>query len=195
MFARERVHGDLRAVHRDELGGGADDRNGDLRNGVRTFLEPSSSDHESGRRETRRRPLTAATVSSTLEPVLGQSKQIDVVLKERGELEWQVVVEVHKGEWLRSRALWLLEEKLNAYAAFVLDGQMKLLYPNSTPASTRIVIASVDPMPDDAIRLLEHAAAMLEPLAVKVSWKAEGGMPIGGVPSPIGFDAVQQNER
>jgi hypothetical protein len=127
--------------------------------------------------------------------VLGQTKQIDVVVKQPGELEWRVVVEVHKGEWLRDRAVWLLEEKLNAYAAFVLDGQMKVLYPNSTPAHTRIVVESVDPLPSEALALLEHVAAALEPYSVKVSWKPEGGMPPGGVPPPEGFDAAQQKER
>jgi hypothetical protein len=125
--------------------------------------------------------------------VLGQTKQIDVVLKERGVLEWRVVLEVHKGEWLRSRAIWLLEEKLNAYAAFVLDGQMKLLYPNSTTAQTRIEIASVDPLPAEAIRLLERVALALEPQAVRVSWTAAGGMPDEGVPPPEGF-AVASGE-
>jgi hypothetical protein len=127
--------------------------------------------------------------------VLGQTKQIDVVVKQPGELEWRVVVEVHKGEWLRDRAVWLLEEKLNAYAAFVLDGQMKTLYPNSTPANTCIAVESVDPLPADAIALLEHVAAALEPYSVEVSWKPEGGMPTGGVPPPEGFDAAQQKER
>jgi len=127
--------------------------------------------------------------------VLGNTKQIDVVVKQPGELEWRVVVEVHGGEWLRSRAVWLLEEKLNAYAAFVLDGQMKTLYPNSTPASTRIAVESVDPLPAEAVALLEHVAAALEPYSVRVSWNPEGGMPAGGVPPPEGFDAAQQKER
>ena len=137
--------------------------------------------------------LTARPSLTSLLPVLGQTKQIDVVLKERGELEWRVVLEVHKGEWLRGRAAWLLEEKLNAYAAFVLDGQMKVLYPNSTPDRTRIEIASVDPHPAEAIRLLERVAAALEPSAVRVSWAAEGGMPEQGVPPPQGF-AVESGE-
>ena len=122
--------------------------------------------------------------------MLGQTKQIDVVVKEQGELEWRVVLEVHKGEWLRGRAIWLLEEKLNAYAAFVLDGQMKTLYPNSTPAQTRIVIASVEPLPVEAIRLLERVAFALESQAVRVSWTAEGGMPEEGIPPPEGFALV-----
>jgi len=122
--------------------------------------------------------------------VLGQTKQIDVVLKEPGELEWRVVVEIHKGEWLRPRAVYLLEEKLNAYAAFVLDGQMKTLYPNSSPERTHIVVASVEPMPADAIRLLEQIAEAFKPASVKLSWTAEGGMPDEGVPPPQGFGAA-----
>src|SRR5262249_37006624 len=125
--------------------------------------------------------------------VLGQTKQIDVVVKEQGELEWRVVLEVHGGEWLRSRAIWLLEEKLNAYAAFILDGHMKTLYPNSTPKTTLLVIASVDPLPVEAIKLLEQVAVALEPQAVRVTWTAEGGMPEGGVPPPAGFTPAEND--
>ncbi|HEX3596991.1 MAG TPA: DUF6572 domain-containing protein [Polyangiaceae bacterium] len=127
--------------------------------------------------------------------MLGQTKQIDVVVKEPGELVWQVVVEVHKGEWLRPRATYLLEEKLNAYAAFVLDGQMKVLYPNSSPDKTNIVVASVDPIPVEAIRLLEQIAVALEPASVKLSWTAAGGMPEGGVPPPTGFDGENRPQE
>jgi hypothetical protein len=134
-----------------------------------------------------KRRLTARPSLTSLPPVLGQTKQIDVVFKERGELEWRVVLEVHRGEWLRGRAIWLLEEKLNAYAAFILDGQMRVLYPNSTPARTLIDIASVEPFPVEAIRLLERVAVALEPSGVRVSWAAEGGMPEHGVPPPKGF--------
>ena len=109
-------------------------------------------------------------------------------------LEWRVVVEVHKGEWLRSRAVWLLEEKLNAYAAFVLDGQMKLLYPNSTPAHTCIEVASVDPIPAEALALLEHVREAMAPHSVGVRWTAEGGMPLDGVPPPKPLDAARQSD-
>ena len=119
--------------------------------------------------------------------MLGQTKQIDVVLKEQGELEWRVVLEVLKNEWQRSRAVWLLEEKLNAYAGFIFDGHMKSLYPASSPSQTRIVVASVDPLPEEAIQLLAKVAEALQPHAVKLSFDPEGGMPPDGVPPPDGF--------
>jgi hypothetical protein len=122
--------------------------------------------------------------------MLGQTKQIDVVVKEQGEIEWRVVLEVHKNEWKRDRAVWLLEEKLNAYAGFIFDGHMRQLYPASSPSQTRIVIASVDPLPEEAVCLLEKVAQALEPHGVKVSWTLEGGMPPGGTPPPQGFSGT-----
>jgi hypothetical protein len=122
-----------------------------------------------------------------LADMLGLTKQIDVVLKEKGELEWRVVLEVHKNEWSRTRALWLLEEKLNAYAGFILDGHMRSLYPASSPAQTRIVVASVDPLPAAAVSLLEKVSSALDEHAIKISWTVEGGMPSDGVPPPTGF--------
>jgi hypothetical protein len=119
--------------------------------------------------------------------MLGQTSVVDVVVKEKGELDWRVVLEVHPGEWLRPRALWLLEEKLNAYAGFVLDGQMRSLYPASSPERTRIVIASVEPVPEAALRLLEQVALAMEPHGIKVSWASEGGMSPQGTPPPAGF--------
>jgi len=119
--------------------------------------------------------------------VLGQTKQIDVVVKDQGQDEWRVVVEVLESEWQRARAVWLLEEKLNAYAGFIFDGHMRSLYPASTPARTHIVIASVDPLPEEAVSLLQKVKAALEPHSVKVSWNPEGGMPKEGVPPPPGF--------
>jgi hypothetical protein len=120
--------------------------------------------------------------------MLGQTTVVDVVVKEKGELDWRVVLEVHKGEWLRPRAIWLLEEKLNAYAGFIFDGHMRSLYPASSPEHTSIVIASVDPLPEAALRLLEQVAAAMEQHGVKVSWSAEGGMSPQGTPPPVGFE-------
>lgn len=122
--------------------------------------------------------------------MLGLPKQIDVVVKEQGELEWRVVLEVHAGEWLRTRAMWLLEEKLNAYAGFVLDGQMQSLYPASTRENTRIVLASVDPLPEEVLAVLEHAAQAFARHSLRITWTPEGGMSPEGTPPPKGFDAA-----
>lgn len=116
--------------------------------------------------------------------MLAQSTVIDAVVKEKGDLEWRLVLEVEKGEWALPRAVHLLEDKLNAYASFVLDGQMTTLYPASHPHLARIVVASVDPLPEKAVWLLDKVSLALRPHSMKISWSAEGGMAPGGVPRP-----------
>lgn len=119
--------------------------------------------------------------------MLASSSVVDVVAKEKGDPEWRLVLEVEKGEWALPRAVWLLEEKLNAYASFVLDGMMQKMYPASHPKQTRIVIASADPLPEKAVWLLEKVSLALRPHDLKVSWDAAGGLPEGGTPPPPGW--------
>lgn len=126
--------------------------------------------------------------------VLGQQTQIDCVVKEQGESEFRVMLEVHHGEWLRARALALLEEKLNVYAGFVLDGQMRSLYPASSKENTVIVVASVEPIPEMATRLLEQAVRAFERHGLRLIWNPEGGLPSGGTPPPSGFNADWANK-
>ena len=52
------------------------------------------------------------------------------------------------------RAVYLLQEKLNVYASFILDGKMRELYPYSKPADVRIVVRSRGQPPQDALRLV-----------------------------------------
>jgi hypothetical protein len=61
---------------------------------------------------------------------------------------------VERGEWLLPRAVWLLQEKLNAYASWVLDGKMREIYPYAKPADVRIVVRSRGQAPADAIKLV-----------------------------------------
>jgi len=58
---------------------------------------------------------------------------------------------VDRGEWLLPRAVWLLQEKLNAYASFILDGKMRELYPYARPQDVQIVIRSRGQPPQDAL--------------------------------------------
>lgn len=124
--------------------------------------------------------------------MLAQAATVDVVMKEKGDLEWRLVLEVDAGEWALPRAVWLLEEKLNAYASFALDGQMKTLYPASAPQHTTIVVASVDPLPEKAVWLLEKVQLALRPHSMKLSWDAAGGMPKGGVPKPASIAGADE---
>ena len=116
--------------------------------------------------------------------MLATTAVIDVVLKEKGEREWRLVIEVEEGEWELPRAPQLLEEKLNAYASYVLDGMMQQTYPASHPSHTRIVVASVDPLPEKALWLLDKVKLALRPHQIELSWDAQGGMAHGGVPGP-----------
>ena len=80
---------------------------------------------------------------------------IDLIEKDRGERELRLVLEIERGEWLLPRAVFLLQEKLNAYASFILDGKMKELYPWSDARAVRIVVRSRGQAPADALRLVE----------------------------------------
>jgi hypothetical protein len=113
---------------------------------------------------------------------------VDVVAKEKGQSEWRLVLEVEKGEWALPRAVHLLEEKLNAYASFALDGQMHRLYPQALARNVNIVVASVDPLPQEAVWLLEKVRIALRPHDMRLSWDAEGGATL---PTPGGAPKAQ----
>lgn len=87
--------------------------------------------------------------------MLAATDQIDEIRKESGEREFRLYLEVERGDWLLPRAVWLLQEKLNAYASFILDGKMRELYPYAKPADARIVVRSRGQAPADALRLVE----------------------------------------
>jgi hypothetical protein len=86
--------------------------------------------------------------------VLATTDSVDEIRKEKGEREFRVYLDVERGEWLLPRSVWLLQEKLNAYASFVLDGKMRELYPYASPRDVRIVIRSRGQPPQDALRLV-----------------------------------------
>ena len=111
---------------------------------------------------------------------------VDVVAKEKGDPEWRLILEVEKGEWALPRAVWLLEEKLNSYASFALDGRMIQLYPHSHPELTRIVVVSADPLPEKAVWLLDKVALALRPHKMKISWSTGE---VGGPPAASGAQA------
>ncbi len=119
--------------------------------------------------------------------MLGQAAVIDAVVKERGVREWKLMLEVGRGEWKLPRAVQLLEDKLNAYASFALDGKMRELHPNAHPSNVHIVIASVDPLPEKAVWLLEKVSLAIRPHNLTLVWDAKGGAPEGGTPPPPGM--------
>jgi len=86
--------------------------------------------------------------------VLATTAEIDEICKDKGEREFRLYLDVDRGEWLLPRAVWLLQEKLNAYASFILDGKMRELYPYARPQDVRVVIRSRGQPPQDALRLV-----------------------------------------
>lgn len=86
--------------------------------------------------------------------MLATTAEIDEILKDSGSREFRLVLDVERGEWLLPRAVWLLQEKLNAYASFILDGKMRELYPYANPADVRIVVRSRGQAPADALKLV-----------------------------------------
>ena len=94
--------------------------------------------------------------------MLATTAEIDEIRKERGERELRLYLDVDRGEWLLPRAVWLLQEKLNAYASFILDGKMRELYPYARPQDVRVVIRSRGQPPQDVLTLVGLVREALE---------------------------------
>jgi hypothetical protein len=94
--------------------------------------------------------------------VLASTAEIDEIRKESGQREFRLYLDVDRGDWLLPRAVWLLQEKLNAYASFILDGKMRELYPYANPQDVRIVVRSRGQAPQDALRLVGLVREALE---------------------------------
>ena len=93
--------------------------------------------------------------------MLATTAEIDEIRKDPGNREFRLYLEIERGEWLLPRAVWLLQEKLNAYASFILDGKLRELYPYAQPADVRIVVRSHGQAPADALKLVELVGAAL----------------------------------
>jgi hypothetical protein len=94
--------------------------------------------------------------------VLAAIDSVDEIRKEKGERELRLYLDVERGDWLLPRAVYLLQEKLNAYASFILDGKMRELYPYARPADVRVVVRSRGQPPQDALRLVGLVREALE---------------------------------
>ena len=93
--------------------------------------------------------------------MLVTTAEIDEIRKDPGEKELRLYLVVERGEWLLPRALWLLQEKLNAYASWTLDGLMQKTYPWAKPEHVRIVVRSHGQTPKAALELIERAGSVL----------------------------------
>jgi hypothetical protein len=106
--------------------------------------------------------------------VLAVIDEIDEIRKERGEREFRLYLDVERGEWLLPRAVHLLQEKLNAYASYVLDGKMKQMYPWLDPKDVRIIVRSRGQAPADAMELIGLVKAGLLKEGPQLSFEHAG---------------------
>ena len=93
--------------------------------------------------------------------MLATTAEVDEIRKAAGARELFLYLDVERGEWLLPRAVFLLQEKLNAYASFVLDGKMRELYPWAAAKNVRVVVRSRGQPPAQALKLIARANAML----------------------------------
>ena len=103
--------------------------------------------------------------------MLATTDSVDEIRKEPGQREFRLYLDVERGEWLLPRAVWLLQEKLNAYASFVLDGKMREIYPYAKPQDVRIVVRSRGQPPRDALELVGLVRKALEPEGPRIDFE------------------------
>lgn len=67
-----------------------------------------------------------------------------------------------KRPWnLGEEQLWQLQEKLNAYVSFVLDGEMQELHPELIGRPVCLQLRTVHPPSPEALQFIEHATRQL----------------------------------
>lgn len=93
--------------------------------------------------------------------MLVTTAEVDEIRKAAGSHELFLYLDVEQGEWLLPRAVFLLQEKLNAYASFVLDGKMREIYPWAVARNVRVVVRSRGQPPLQALELIARANGLL----------------------------------
>lgn len=67
-----------------------------------------------------------------------------------------------------SRHLLALQEKLNAYFAFIETGELEIAYPSSIGRPVVVDVITRFPIPSAAVELLRRASEACSPLGVKI---------------------------
>ncbi|MBL8633490.1 MAG: hypothetical protein JNM40_09695 [Myxococcales bacterium] len=115
--------------------------------------------------------------------MLHKTAIIDLIARsENGRYDLVFVIE--KGEWEQHGALYALQEKLNTYSSYALDGAMTERYPESEGQSKVIRIMSVDRPPDEAVQFLMKVEALLVPEGLQLKLERIGGDATDGSEGP-----------
>ena len=87
--------------------------------------------------------------------MLRNTKVIDLVIS-CDDGTWELALVVESGEWKQHGALYALQEKLNTYSSYALDGAMSASYPESEGADKVILIQTIDVPPEQAVQFLTN---------------------------------------
>jgi hypothetical protein len=99
--------------------------------------------------------------------MLAKTNVIDLIAQDARECLLGLVVE--EGEWDNPDRLWLLQEKVNTYAAYALDGALHAQYPGTAGKEVVIQIQTEDPLPPDAKDLVHQLAEIMRREKVSLS--------------------------
>jgi hypothetical protein len=94
--------------------------------------------------------------------MLQKTDVIDLVTRSKDGRQYDLVLVVDAGEWQRKNALHALQEKINSYASYALDGAMAADYPESAGRSKALVIQTIDVPPDEAVQFLVKVETLLK---------------------------------
>lgn len=95
--------------------------------------------------------------------MLQKTNVIDLVTRSKDGRQYDLVLVVDPGEWRAKGALYALQEKINSYASYALDGAMATDYPESAGRSKAILIQTADVPPEDAVQFLMKIEDLLKP--------------------------------
>lgn len=80
--------------------------------------------------------------------MLAKTGCVDKILRDPKTGEYELVLGVEAGEWEpRDLALSRFKDKIDGYARFALDGEMRQRYPESAGKPVVITVVSVDVVP------------------------------------------------
>lgn len=97
---------------------------------------------------------------------------------------WELALVVESGEWEQHGALYALQEKLNTYSSYALDGAMSADYPESAGAKKVILIQTIDVPPEQAVQFLMKVEALLMPEGLQLKLERIGGDATDGSEGP-----------
>lgn len=94
--------------------------------------------------------------------MLHKTDVIDLVTRSQDGRQYDLVLVVDSGEWQEKDALHTLQEKIDSYASYALDGAMVADYPDSVGSNKAILVQTIDVPPDTVVQFLMKVESLLK---------------------------------